>query len=443
MNRTEYEKLKTQSGSRVTRNDYENLKKNKNTNNVEKVTLSLKDGKEFGTISSKAYRAISNNLLDYYNPVDDNEKKVLDSYKQYLSAQQPKNEIEEPQGRNANFWDVTINSVKRGYVQSLYGQESYKAITGQKNNKSYYEEKLKSEDYSFVPDNKVEEWVSGAMELLGQQVKQWTDPRSIGMGTAAAGAAAIAGQAGPQVLAPEEIITVPSAFVGGMAVGSATANFEIEAGHAYNEMVEQGISPETAQKIALGVGAGNAMLEMLQLDDLIKSAKILTKTNADSSITKKLLSYLAKRGVHVAKETTQEVAQEGVTIAGVNIGSKVDKGEWAYNSDEVKNRLVDTAVSSAMSFALLGTGGDAINYGVNKTANANEKKQRYVQIGKTMRELDAVRDVIDTGLESPENSNSYKLAQKAQKKGSKLSNYEIGKLYYANVELMMCRLSPA
>ena len=281
------------------------------------------------------------------------------------------------------------------------------------------------------------------MELLGQQVKQWTDPRSIGMGTAAAGAAAIAGQAGPQVLAPEEIITVPSAFVGGMAVGSATANFEIEAGHAYNEMVEQGISPETAQKIALGVGAGNAMLEMLQLDDLIKSAKILTKTNADSSITKKLLSYLAKRGVHVAKETTQEVAQEGVTIAGVNIGSKVDKGEWAYNSDEVKNRLVDTAVSSAMSFALLGTGGDAINYGVNKTANANEKKQRYVQIGKTMRELDAVRDVIDTGLESPENSNSYKLAQKAQKKGSKLSNYEIGKLYYANVELMMCRLSPA
>lgn len=83
MNREEYEKLKAQSGSRVTRNDYEHLKKNKNTNNDEKVTLALQDGKEFGTVSRKAYRAISNGLLDYYNPVDDNEKKVLDSYREH------------------------------------------------------------------------------------------------------------------------------------------------------------------------------------------------------------------------------------------------------------------------------------------------------------------------------------------------------------------------
>lgn len=340
----------------------------------------------------------------------------------------------ETTGRSASFWDVTVNSVKRGYVQSLYGQESYKAMTGQKNNQAYYEEKLKSEDYSFVPDNKVEEWVSGAMELLGQQVKQWTDPRSITFATTAAGTAAIAGQLGPQVIAPEEIVTVPTAFLAGMAAGSATSNFEIEAGHAYNEMIEQGISPTTAKKIALGVGAGNAALEALQIDDLIKSAKILTKTNADSTITKKLMSYLADRGISVAKETVQEVGQEGVTIAGVNIGSKIDKGEWAYNSKEVGNRLVDTAVSSAMSFALLGTGGDLANYGAEKTANAIDTRKKNIQIGKTMRDMDMAQSVIDTGLKNSKDSTSYKLAEKAQKKGYKISDYELGKLYYANVE---------
>ena len=81
MNREEYEKLKAQSNSKVSRDDYEKLKKNKSTKSDEKVTLSLEDGKELGTISSNAYRAISNNLLDYYNPVDDEEKATLDKYR--------------------------------------------------------------------------------------------------------------------------------------------------------------------------------------------------------------------------------------------------------------------------------------------------------------------------------------------------------------------------
>ena len=431
MNREEYEKLKAQSGSRVTRNDYENAKKNKNTNNEEKVTLALQDGKEFGTISSNAYRAISNGLLDYYNPVDENEKSVLDKFKKWTGLDASK------EMRDATFKDLTINSFKRGYVQSLYGQESYKEMTGQKNNKAYYEEKLKSEDYSFIPDGWFEKMVSGGIELFGQQVKQWTDPRSVAFATTAAGTAAIAGQAGPQVIAPEEVITVPAAFIAGMTAGSTAANFEIEAGHAYNEMIENGISPETAKKIALGVGVGNAALEAIQLDDLLKSFKILNKTNADNTVTKKLLSYLTDRGVSVAKETAQEVAQESVTIAGVNIGSKIDKGEWAYNTKDVLSRLGDTAASSALSFAFMGAGGDAINYGTNETAKVIDDTRKYIHIGKFMRKSDAVQSIIDTGMASPKDSNAFKLAEKAQlklNKKDKLSDYDIGKLYYANVE---------
>ena len=335
-----------------------------------KVSLQTADGKNFGEISTSAHSAIRGNYLDRYSPTDDNEKKILDSYKEHVAALTPKAETEESTGRNATLRDLTINSLKRGYVQSLYGQESFKAMTGQKNKKAYYEEKLKSEDYSFIPDAWYEKALSGAMELLGQQVKQWTDNRSLAAGTAAAGAAAVAGQAGPQIALPEEIVTVPGAFFAGIAAGSATANFEIEAGLAYNEMIENGISQRTARKIALGVGAGNAALEAVQLDDLAKSFKILDTQDATKPVAKKLLSYLKDRGMNVASETAQEVAQEAVTITGANLGSKIDKGNWEYNWGEIGQRIGETAVSSAMSFGLLGTGGDVINHGLNRAASA-------------------------------------------------------------------------
>ena len=44
----------------------------------------------------------------------------------------------------------------------------------------------------------------------------------------AAGAAAIGGQLGPQALLPEEIITVPAAFAGGLATASAIEGGKVE-----------------------------------------------------------------------------------------------------------------------------------------------------------------------------------------------------------------------
>ncbi len=73
-------------------------------------------------------------------------------------------------------------------------------------------------------------------------------PLSVGLAGTAATGAAIAGQAGPQVLVPEEVITVPGAFWPDYRWGSTKANFEIEAGHAYKEMLDNGISEETASK---------------------------------------------------------------------------------------------------------------------------------------------------------------------------------------------------
>ena len=315
--------------------------------------------------------------------------------------------------------DLTIKSLKRGYVQSLYGQESYKAMAGQKNNKAYYEEKLKSEDYSFIPDTWYEGALSGAMELLGQQVKQWTDPRSLAAGAAGAGMALAGGQMGPQVATPEEVVTIPGAFFVGITAGSTAANFEIEAGLAYNEMVENGVSSETARKIALGVGAGNAALEMIQLDDLAKSFKILNASKTTKPVAEKIRSYLIDRGVHVASETAQEVAQEAVTATGANVASKIDKGDWEYKWSELGKRLGETAASSATSFALLGVGGDAVKH-VTNTQNKS--------VGKYYK--DSAPDLVDIGLNQKTDTKAYKQATELKNKmdsGKTIKNAELGK----------------
>lgn len=253
----------------------------------------------------------------------------------------------------ASLKDLTLNSIKRGYYNSLYGEESYKAMTGAKNNRDVYKKILEGDEYQFTPGNEFAGGVSGAFELIGQMGRQFTNPRTGMMALGAGGAAALAGQAGPQVILPEEVITVPVAAAAGWAAGAAGSTFEIEAGHAYNEMIEAGISESTAKKVALAAGTVNAALESLQVDELLDAYKATRASGATKGFAKRILDELVDRGVDIAKETAQEVAQEGVTIAGVQAASKMDKGEYAYNAGEVGERLWDTAKSSALSFGIM------------------------------------------------------------------------------------------
>ena len=343
--------------------------------------------------------------------------------------------------RKATLYDMTIGSIKRGYDNAVYGRELYKDMTGQENQADEYAQKMAGDEYNFEAGGFLSRALSGGMELLGQQVRQWTDPLSVGLAGTAATGAAIAGQAGPQVLVPEEVITVPGAFLAGLQVGSTKANFEIEAGHAYKEMLDNGISEETASKIATGVGIGNAALEFVQLDELAKSFKILDKIGADDSIIGAVKRELTRRGVDIAEETAQEVAQEGVTIAGTQIGSKIDTGKWAYDSGDVLGRLGDTAASSALSFGALNVPGGAYNVyqqtSGKDTQNAGGKSAE--DIGATFQEMgdDVVLATIQEGLASDPSTRSYQLAQQLQQKldaGETITNAELGHLYQANVQ---------
>lgn len=283
--------------------------------------------------------------------------------------------------RDATLKDLTLGSLQQGWYNTRYGEESFDAMMGNENQAQQYKEILEGEEYKFLPDGLIEEALSGGAGLLGQMLRQTLNERTIGLaaagGTGGAMYGTVAGGGlGSGITAP---VGAAAGIVAGITAGNAAASWEVEGGHAYNELVEKGVSPATAKNVAMVVGGVNAALEALQVDELVDSFKILKKSGATQDAAQKIAQILLDRGIDVAKETVQEVAQEGVTIAGTQIGSKLDKGEWAYNADEVKDRLLDTAKSSALSFGLLNVPGAIRN--VTSPGNVQTQTQETAKDG--------------------------------------------------------------
>ncbi len=65
--------------------------------------IKLDNGKNFGTVSYGAYKAIQNNTIDKYTPKNDDEKNTIDSFNAYIKEQEKKQEEKEKQKRiNSN-----------------------------------------------------------------------------------------------------------------------------------------------------------------------------------------------------------------------------------------------------------------------------------------------------------------------------------------------------
>jgi len=373
-------------------------------------------------------------LVDIQNKIKviDDKLEPLLAEQEELKALERQDLIDSGEYHDANLWDLTGRSVAKGYLQARQGQETYKAMKGWDNKKAEFDEKLAQEKYQFLPDGKLEEFVSGGAELAGQISRQYTDPRALLYALESGGLAMLAGNAGPQAIVPEEVVSVPTAIAAGFQIGGAQANYEIEAGHAYNEMIDMGISPKTASIVAEFVGGGNALLEMVQMDDLLKSFKALKSSAATQNAAKMIGEYLENRGVHVLTETSQEVAQEAVTMLGGEVASRIDKGESAYTWDETLERLGDTAVSSAGSFAVMGIPGDVVNI----TSQAYKGKQ-YADLGEKYEYEGAADDIIASGLEASEETDAHKIAvelQDKQTRGETITNEEIGRAVVANAK---------
>ena len=104
----------------------------KNTKQEEKkglfdgITAPLDDGWDFGDITSI--------ILEGVDRVD---KAVFGK----------KNEDKDGDGlRDASWWDATVKSAKRGYYNSLYGEETFASMMGEKNSADAYRKILEGDE---------------------------------------------------------------------------------------------------------------------------------------------------------------------------------------------------------------------------------------------------------------------------------------------------------
>lgn len=117
---------------------------------------------------------------------------------------------------------------------------------------------------------------------------------------------------------------------------------------------------------------------------------------------------------------------------GVNAGRMREMGK-TLNDPDIVNAMIDTGIeyrskdSQAYQFAQEARkkNGKLSNYEIGRLYNAT---------GKFLNDPEIVDMMIETGLESPQDSRAYKLAKEASKKKGNLTEYEIGRLYRANVE---------
>lgn len=242
-------------------------------------------------------------------------------------------------------------------------------------------------------------FVESASKILGQM--SVTMPKAIEYGEATAlttgTAALIAGQVGPQVAVPEEIITVPAATIGGFIAGStakmAEQSYRIEAGQAYLDMIEQGINKDIARNVSAGVGLVNAGLEVVGIGFVTAPIKKALIAEVTQEVSKSLMKPTVKQAVAEfgknygkawAAETSTEILQEISNIAGEEIAGAMSKDDFKSKMStpegrsEIAQRLAGVFEEVGKGMALLAIPGAGLNFrGDYKRAKEAQRQEEF------------------------------------------------------------------
>ena len=135
-----------------------------------------------------------------------------------------------------------------------------------------------------------------------------------------AGLALSAGQLGPQVLMAEEALTIPSATIIGAKTGfdsmNMVADHRVGGGHTYKEMLDAGVSPDTARSFAMGAEFVNGVIDLITDEEIIKAINLLSSKNEKGDLFEILFEELLKRKIDKEKEQTQDrIREKGIEYA--------------------------------------------------------------------------------------------------------------------------------
>lgn len=302
------------------------------------------------------------------------------------------------------------------------------------------------------------------------QLKDQTKAQIIGgLGGAAAGAGVALG-AGLLAPTPEEVVTVPTLAVKGLKTGITAASglysYGNMRGAAFRELISSGVDEETARAAASDEALISGLIEMadtgidlatLGIGKLInnvgkfglkQTAKQVAKEGTEAATEKsikKVVSALGKYGLNIAQEAAEEGSQEIVSIANQQraLEGNTGKADLLLNSIRKgfnlnaaeKAQVLESAAEGAKIASMLG-GATMVGTGIANRAIENRNNRMYSEAGRTFSETETVDDVIQTGLESAPETESYRLAQEIRAKreaGIEPTDAEIGKLHIENI----------
>ncbi len=145
-------------------------------------------------------------------------------------------------------------------------------------------------------------------------------------------------------------------------------------GDVYADMIEAGVSHETARKISPITGVAYAGIEQLQFGQLTNVAGKLGKDLVNKSVKKALLGILKEKGEDFFKEVGEEGMQRVITDIGAEIGKQVD----GVSEKELSEILLDAGMGAVEEMGaaagpmgvltLLGIGGATIKQTAERRA---------------------------------------------------------------------------
>lgn len=259
-------------------------------------------------------------------------------------------------------------------------------------------------------------WFQSAAVLGAQELPQLFESLSAGavtgipMAIAGVELALIGGQAGPQALTPEEVVTVPASGVGGYILGSrlgsGAVNFKAMSGAAYRDLIRikdvdgKPLDEDVARMGALATGLLNAGLEVVGIEKLAKfgGGDVLLDKLKGGGINRLLkvptvqaaLKDLAVRYTKgFTTEFSIEMAQEVVSILSEEISKGVSGQEFGEDETLTKEKLVErfveTGIKTAQALTFLVGAGPAGNFAVDvrRARKANRDQKTIEALGES------------------------------------------------------------
>ncbi len=221
-------------------------------------------------------------------------------------------------------------------------------------------------------------WVQSVAEQVGLMAE--VGSRAVITGAAAATAVGIAGQLGPQVAIPEELLTVPAAFGAGVTASFVTDFARINVGNSYAGLIERGVPRSTAQIASLAEGAVNTALDISGVKLLAapfrvartkRAAKVImdgaAKPTVGTAAVKAAIEYAKGAGGEIGTEALQEI----VSITSETLAT----GEFEGVESSAK-RVGEVALRTAQAMSLLAAPGPVLNFATTASRVREAQEQQ-------------------------------------------------------------------